>query len=160
MLFRIFITLLVFVSCQFTVRAEQNTVRVVADIDYVPQASYQDNRNKLDLYLPEGRQKFPVLLLIHGGALMRGDKEGSSHKGRRFASDGIGTVNRELACMKRMFRLMFQQAPQLVVRVLHIPQLKETTFGQDFSRMKTSSRSEARCPIMRKSLRVLPITVA
>ena len=92
MLFQIFITLLVFVSCQITALAEQDTVRVVADIDYVPQATYQDNRDKLDLYLPEGRQKFPVLLWIHGGALMRGDKEGSSHVGQRFASEGIGTV--------------------------------------------------------------------
>ena len=36
-----------------------------------------------------------------------------------------GTINRELACLKRMFRIGFEQTPQLVVRVPHIPQLKE-----------------------------------
>ena len=92
MLCQVFIMLLVFVSCQTAALAEEGTVRVVADIDYVPEATYQDNRDKLDLYLPEGRQRFPVLLWLHGGALMHGDKEGSSHVGQRFASEGIGTV--------------------------------------------------------------------
>ena len=43
-----------------------------------------------------------------------------------------GTINRELACLKRMFRLGFQQTPQLVVRVPHIPQLKEHNIRSGF----------------------------
>jgi integrase len=43
-----------------------------------------------------------------------------------------GTINRELACMKRMFRLGFQQTPQLVTRVPHIPQLKEQNIRSGF----------------------------
>lgn len=86
------VVVLVFVTCQTTALAEHVAVRVVADIDYVPEAKYQDNRDKLDLYLPEGRRGFPVLLWLHGGALMHGDKESSAHVGRGFAAAGIGTV--------------------------------------------------------------------
>ena len=43
-----------------------------------------------------------------------------------------GTINRELACLKRMFRLGFQQTPQLVVRVPHIPLLKEHNIRSGF----------------------------
>ena len=43
-----------------------------------------------------------------------------------------GTINRELACLKRMFRLGFQQTPQLVARVPHIPQLKEHNIRSGF----------------------------
>jgi acetyl esterase/lipase len=64
----------------------------VADLDYVTDADYADDRDKLDLYLPKGRRDFPVLLWLHGGALMGGDKEEGAHIGRRFAGAGIGTV--------------------------------------------------------------------
>lgn len=86
------IVALTFVTCQTAALAEQGAVSVVADIDYVPEAKYQDSRDKLDLYLPDGRRGFPVLLWLHGGALMHGDKDGSAHVGRRFAAAGIGTV--------------------------------------------------------------------
>ena len=42
------------------------------------------------------------------------------------------TINRELGCLKRMFRLGYQQTPQLVVRVPHIPQLKEHNIRSGF----------------------------
>jgi len=42
------------------------------------------------------------------------------------------TINRELGCLKRMFRLGFQQTPQLVVKVPHIPQLKEHNIRSRF----------------------------
>ena len=35
-----------------------------------------------------------------------------------------GTINREIGFLKRMFRLGYQQTPQLVARVPHIPQRK------------------------------------
>ena len=43
-----------------------------------------------------------------------------------------GTINRELACPKRMLRLGFQQTPQLVARAPHIPQLKEHNIRSGF----------------------------
>ena len=42
------------------------------------------------------------------------------------------TINRELGCLKRMFHLGFQQTPQLVVKVPHIPQLKEHNIRSGF----------------------------
>lgn len=43
-----------------------------------------------------------------------------------------GTINRELACLKRLFRLGFEQTPQLVMLVPHIPQLKEHNIRSGF----------------------------
>ena len=51
---------------------------------------------------------------------------------RQHQGAAKGTINRELACIKRMFRLGFQQTPQLVVRVPHIPQLKEHNIRSGF----------------------------
>lgn len=42
------------------------------------------------------------------------------------------TINRELGCLKRMFRLGFEQTPQIVARVPHIPQLKEHNIRSGF----------------------------
>jgi integrase len=42
------------------------------------------------------------------------------------------TINRELGCLKRMFRLGYLQTPQLVARVPHIPQLKEHNIRSGF----------------------------
>jgi len=44
---------------------------------------------------------------------------------RRAEGAANGTVNRELACLKRMFRLAYQHTPPLVARVPHIPMLEE-----------------------------------
>jgi hypothetical protein len=40
--------------------AETYTVRVVRDIPYLQGANYPDDKDKLDLYLPEGRTNAPV----------------------------------------------------------------------------------------------------
>src|SRR5438105_3176090 len=52
-------------------------VKEVHDLTYRPLADGEEaarNKNKLDLYLPQGAQDFPVLLFIHGGAWVFGDK--------------------------------------------------------------------------------------
>lgn len=43
-----------------------------------------------------------------------------------------GTINRELAAFKRMFRLASQQTPPLVTTIPHIPHLQETNVRQGF----------------------------
>jgi integrase len=49
-------------------------------------------------------------------------------------SEGLanGTINRELAALKRMFRLARQQTPPLVVTIPHIPHLQEHNVRQGF----------------------------
>lgn len=67
-------------------------VRVVKDIDYLEEADYPDAKDRLDLYLPEGDERFPVMFFIHGGGLMRGSKDSQKHVGEWFARKGVGTV--------------------------------------------------------------------
>ena len=49
-------------------------------------------------------------------------------------SEGLanGTINRELAALKRMFRLARQQTPPLVITMPHIPHLQENNVRQGF----------------------------
>jgi acetyl esterase/lipase len=51
--------------------------------------------HKLDLYLPKGRKNFPVVVFVHGGAWLIGDKSDFgiyAAIGRMLASHGIGAV--------------------------------------------------------------------
>ncbi|HEV8058488.1 MAG TPA: alpha/beta hydrolase, partial [Gemmataceae bacterium] len=73
-------------------------VKEVRDLLYRPLAEGEDaakNKNKLDLYLPEGVHDFPVMLFIHGGAWVFGDKDqfGLYHNlATYWARRGIGVV--------------------------------------------------------------------
>ena len=72
--------------------ADTHRVRVVRDVAYLQGASYADNKDKLDLYLPEGRTNVPVIVSFYGGALMAGDKNEQTFIGQRFASAGFATA--------------------------------------------------------------------
>ena len=67
-------------------------VRVVRDVLYTSGADDGSGKNRLDLYLPEGRTAFPVLVSLHGGALLEGDKSGQAFVGETFAAMGIATA--------------------------------------------------------------------
>ncbi len=52
-------------------------------------------RHKLDLFLPKDKKDYPVLVFVHGGAWMFGDKSTFgmySAVGRFLAENGIGVV--------------------------------------------------------------------
>lgn len=72
------------------------TVKVLADLAYVEGTGAHPKKHKLDLYLPEGAADFPVVVFIHGGAWITGDKNylfglyGSV--GRAFAKRGVGAA--------------------------------------------------------------------
>jgi len=51
---------------------------------------------------------------------------------RQDAGAANGTINRELASLKRMFKLAFQHTPPLVLRIPHIPMLRETNIRSGF----------------------------
>lgn len=72
--------------------ADTYKVRVVRDVPYLQGASYADNKDKLDVYLPEGRTSAPVIVSYYGGLLMAGDKSEETYIGQRFASAGFVTV--------------------------------------------------------------------
>ncbi|MFJ8513733.1 alpha/beta hydrolase [Lysinibacillus xylanilyticus] len=70
--------------------------QVISDITYP--SKYQEN--KLDLYLPQGNSKqLPVILFIHGGGFITGDKFMAANYSRALATDGYAVVsmNYELA---------------------------------------------------------------
>src|SRR5882672_7350695 len=72
--------------------AAKQGVRVVRDVPYLSGVSYAGNKDKLDLYLPEGRTGVPVIVSFYGGALTSGDKSGQTFIGERFASAGFATA--------------------------------------------------------------------
>ncbi len=75
--------------------AEEPAVRVLRDVTYYAGADADPVRHQLDLFLPRGRRDFPVVVFVHGGAWMLGDK---TFFGRgdgiatAFAQQGIGAV--------------------------------------------------------------------
>src|SRR5215471_15874097 len=74
--------------------APRDAVRVVHDVRYSPAAGADDGsgKDRLDLYLPQGKTAFPVLVSLHGGGLVEGDKNEQAFVGQTFASTGIGTA--------------------------------------------------------------------
>ena len=70
-------------------------VEIKHDLTYTDGAEADLKKHKLDLYLPKGKTDFPVVMFVHGGGWVFGDKvffgvhEGV---GKMFARHGIGAV--------------------------------------------------------------------
>ena len=62
------------------------------DIDYVAAEDYADNKDKLDLFMPEGLTNTPVVVYFHGGGLQNGTKAIGEGLGKQLAARGIGLV--------------------------------------------------------------------
>lgn len=60
------------------------------------------------------------------------DKIQASIQKRKAEGAANGTINRELGCLKRMFRIALQHTPPKVVRVPHIPMLEERNIRSGF----------------------------
>jgi len=58
-------------------------------------SDYERERSVLDLYLPEGRSDFPIIVWFHGGSLTAGDKAQETQAGiaRSLAARGIGVAS-------------------------------------------------------------------
>jgi acetyl esterase/lipase len=70
-------------------------VRELSDLAYVEGKGADLIRHKLDLFLPRDKKDFPVVILIHGGCWMFGDKSSAglySAVGRCLAGRGVGVV--------------------------------------------------------------------
>lgn len=83
---------LAFVVCAMPAAAQSHTVTVVRNLDYVADVDYPDGKDRLDLYAPAGVANAPVILSLHGGVLMVGDRSEESFVGQRFAAAGFVTV--------------------------------------------------------------------
>jgi acetyl esterase/lipase len=70
-------------------------VRTLKDLSYYDGADRDKVKHQLDLYLPDGKKDFPVLMFVHGGAWVHGDKNFLgvySALGKVLARQGIGAV--------------------------------------------------------------------
>jgi acetyl esterase/lipase len=70
-------------------------VRAERDIPYYTGLDADKLKHRLDLYLPKGKSGFPVVMFVHGGAWVFGDKDfWGVHEaiGRMFARHGIGAA--------------------------------------------------------------------
>jgi acetyl esterase/lipase len=72
--------------------AVQAQVRVEKDIKYETDSTYDNNKDRLDVYIPAHARAAPVIISVHGGALTEGDKSEQTFVGQRFASAGVVTV--------------------------------------------------------------------
>src|SRR5437773_71185 len=82
---------IVCLSAVYARAEEKHAVRVVRDVAYLPGGT-AENKHTLDLYLPEGVTRGPVIVSYYGGALTAGDKKQEAFVGECFASAGIATA--------------------------------------------------------------------
>jgi integrase len=64
---------------------------------------------------------------------------------RREEHASNATINRELACLKRMYRLAYLSTPLRVASVPHFPHLKETNVRQGFVTAEQYAKLLAHC---------------
>jgi acetyl esterase/lipase len=79
------------------ITAETNEVRVLKDLAYCAHegaSAYEQERCKLDLYVPSSRTHFATLLWFHGGGLKEGDKAQSSNPrlAESLAAQGVAVA--------------------------------------------------------------------
>lgn len=67
-------------------------VKTVKDVAYYDGKDADKAKHKLDLYLPKDQKDFPVLLFVHGGAWVWGDKWMYAGLGNVFARNGVGFI--------------------------------------------------------------------
>ncbi len=67
-------------------------VEVVKDVPYYEGDDADPVKNCLDLYLPKDEKDFPVLVFVHGGAWVIGDRKQYGFVGETFARNGVGTA--------------------------------------------------------------------
>ena len=70
-------------------------VRELTDVTYFDGRPADAFRHKLDIFVPKGKQDFPVVVFLHGGAWTIGDKSCIglySAVGRFLASRGVGAL--------------------------------------------------------------------
>ncbi len=71
----------------------ESQVVATTDLDYRLDAEYEDNRDLLDVYMPNRADRAPVIVFYHGGALRAGDKSQGKALADRFVPAGIGVVS-------------------------------------------------------------------
>lgn len=63
------------------------------DIDYVAGTDYADDKDKLDVFMPQAAMNVPVVVYFHGGGLQNGMKAIGEGLARQLTARGIGVVS-------------------------------------------------------------------
>ncbi len=75
--------------------AKQFEVRSINDIVYYTGPDADKAHQNLDVYVPKGKKRFPVVVFVHGGAWIFGDKDMwgvHAAVGKMLARNGVGAV--------------------------------------------------------------------
>jgi acetyl esterase/lipase len=80
------------VVCFWSVVLKAEVV-VTKDVDYMLADDYSDGRDLLDIYMPEDANKVPVIVFLHGGALLYGDKMYGKEIAAKLVASGVGLVS-------------------------------------------------------------------
>lgn len=63
------------------------------NVDYLDDVAYDDDRDLLDIYMPDDADNVPVVVFFHGGALRMGSKAQGEIIAERLVGNGIGVVS-------------------------------------------------------------------
>ncbi|MDQ2679950.1 MAG: alpha/beta hydrolase [Candidatus Eremiobacteraeota bacterium] len=77
------------IALSTSIRPPAEAITAVHDIAYAGDAN---DAHRLDLYLPENRHSVPLVIFIHGGAFMTGDRRDYAQIGESLAQQGIGVA--------------------------------------------------------------------
>lgn len=82
-------------STQILAPGDVDLSQVVAtrDLDYISEVEYQDQKDRLDVFMPERAEGVPVIVFFHGGALRGWTKIDGEALAARFVPAGIGVVS-------------------------------------------------------------------
>jgi acetyl esterase/lipase len=80
------------VLCLLTGWVSAFDVDTVKDIAYREGADADPVKQSLDLYLPKNEKDYPVLVFVHGGAWVIGDRKQYGFIGETMARNGVGTA--------------------------------------------------------------------
>src|SRR5688572_1725107 len=68
---------------------ESAAAKVITDVTFG-----DDAKQKMDVYLPEGRsEQTPVVIMLHGGGFVAGDKSEFSARAQQFSAKGFAVLN-------------------------------------------------------------------
>ncbi len=79
------------ILCQVGSSAEY-VCEVYHNISYYENTIQNDDKRKLDLYLPKGKKDCPIMIWIHGGAWAFGDKKQEKELAENFVEKGIAVA--------------------------------------------------------------------
>jgi len=73
-------------------QSSPTAIRAHRDLDYISNAEYADARDRLDVFMPADSSGVPVIVFLHGGGLLIGDKGQAASVVQALVPRGIGVV--------------------------------------------------------------------